>query len=236
MTALPAGADPHEIQHFSALASRWWDPQGEMRTLHHVNPLRADYVLKRVTTGIRIADVGCGGGLLAEALAAGGLQVTAIDAAAPLIDVARLHLKESGLTVDYRAQSVAGLADEQPGAFQAVSCMEMLEHVDDPQAILADCRRLLAPGGQLFLSTINRTPKAFALGIVAAEYLLRLVPRGTHHYPKLIKPSELARGLRWLGFEVLGIHGMAYDPLRRTARLTDDPAINYLLHARLTDG
>jgi 2-polyprenyl-6-hydroxyphenyl methylase / 3-demethylubiquinone-9 3-methyltransferase len=236
MTAVPAGADPHEIQHFSALASRWWDPQGEMRTLHHINPVRAAWVLERVAPGIRVADVGCGGGLLAEALSAGGLQVTGLDAASALIDVAKLHLKESGLKVDFRAQTVADLADEQPGGFQAVTCMEMLEHVDDPLAILADCKRLLAPGGQLFLSTINRTPKAFALGIVAAEYLLRLVPRGTHHYPKLIKPSELARGLRRLGFEVIGVHGMAYDPLRRSARITDDPAINYLLHARRTDG
>lgn len=236
MTTLPASVDPHEIQHFSALASRWWDGEGEMRTLHHINPVRAAYVRERVAPGARIVDVGCGGGLLAEALAAGGLEVTGIDAAPALIDVAKLHLKESGLRVDYRAQLSSALAEEQPGRFHAVSCMEMLEHVEDPQAILADCRRLLAPGGQLFLSTINRTPRAFALGIVAAEYLLGLVPRGTHRYDRLIKPSELARGLRQLGFHVVSVHGLAYDPFRRTARLTDDPAINYLLHARLDHG
>lgn len=236
MSAPSVGVDPHEIQHFSALASRWWDREGELRTLHHINPVRAAYVLERVPRGTRIVDVGCGGGLLTEALAAGGLEVTGIDAASALIDVARLHLKESGLQVDYHAQLSSALAAVQAGSFQAVSCMELLEHVDDPQAILSDCRRLLAPGGQLFLSTINRTPRSFALGIVAAEYLLGLVPRGTHRYERLIKPSELARGLRQLGFHVVNVHGLAYDPFRRTARITDDPAINYLLHARLDHG
>lgn len=236
MSALSVGVDPHEIQHFSALASRWWDCEGEMRTLHHINPVRASYVLERVPSGARVVDIGCGGGLLAEALAAGGLEVTGIDAAPALIDVARLHLKVSGLKVDYRAQLSSALAAEQPGGFHAVSCMELLEHVDDPQAILRDCRRLLAPGGQLFLSTINRTAQAFALGIIAAEYVLGLVPRGTHRYERLIKPSELARGLRQLGFHVVSVHGLAYDPFRRTARLTDDPVINYLLHARLDHG
>jgi 2-polyprenyl-6-hydroxyphenyl methylase/3-demethylubiquinone-9 3-methyltransferase len=227
------GSDPQELAHFGALAARWWDPSGEMRALHDINPLRTRWILDRVQLPARIADIGCGGGLLAEALNAGGAQVTALDLAKPLIDVAKLHLRESGRTVDYRLMSAAELATEQAASFDAVTCLEMLEHVDDPQAILASCRDLLKPGGQLFLSTINRTTRAFALGIVAAEYLLGLVPRGSHRYDRFIKPSELARGLRQLGFEVVEIRGIRYQPFARTASLSPDLGINYLLHARL---
>lgn len=232
MSADLASADPRELAHFGALASRWWDADGEMRTLHDINPMRTRYVLDRIKLPARLADVGCGGGLLAEALAAGGAQVTGIDLAAPLIDVARLHLLESGRTVDYRVCSSAELAKQAAGQFDAVTCMELLEHVDDPTAVLTDCQRLLKPGGHVFLSTLNRTPRAFALGIVAAEYLLRLVPRGTHRYDRFIRPSELCAALRRLGFEVLDTQGLAYQPFARTARLTPDLGINYLLHAR----
>ncbi|MCX7032889.1 MAG: bifunctional 2-polyprenyl-6-hydroxyphenol methylase/3-demethylubiquinol 3-O-methyltransferase UbiG [Arenimonas sp.] len=218
-----------ELDKFGALASRWWDPQGPQRPLHELNPARLGYVRERLPlAGARVLDVGCGAGLLSEALAREGAQVTALDLAPELIDVAKLHLLESGLKVDYRLQSVEDLAAEAPGSFDAITCMEMLEHVPDPAAIVRACATLLKPGGQLFLSTLNRTPAAFAVAIVGAEYVARLLPRGTHDYKQFIKPSELAAWLRAAGLQARDVSGLAYDPIRRKAWVGGPTAINYL--------
>ncbi|HVH35540.1 bifunctional 2-polyprenyl-6-hydroxyphenol methylase/3-demethylubiquinol 3-O-methyltransferase UbiG [Tahibacter sp. UC22_41] len=225
--------DRSETAKFDRLASRWWDPNGESRPLHDLNPVRLAYVAERVSLrGARVLDVGCGGGLLSEALAAAGAEVTAIDLAPNVLDVARLHLYESGLKVDYREISAEALAAQQPASFDAITCMEMLEHVPDPASIVDACARLLKPGGRWFASTLNRTPQAFALGIVGAEYLLRLLPRGTHHYRQFIKPSELAAALRASGLELDDLRGLEYNPLTRRARLIDSVAVNYLVSAR----
>lgn len=225
--------DRSETAKFDRLASRWWDPDGESRPLHDLNPVRLAYVAGRVSLrGARVLDVGCGGGLLSEALAAAGAEVTAIDLAPGVLDVARLHLYESGLKVDYREISAEALAEQQPASFDAITCMEMLEHVPDPASIVEACARLLKPGGSWFASTLNRTPRAFALGIVGAEYLLRLLPRGTHHYRQFIKPSELAAALRASGLELDDLRGLDYTPLTRRARLVDSVAVNYLVSAR----
>jgi len=225
--------DRSETAKFDRLASRWWDPDGESRPLHDLNPVRLAYVAERVSLrGARVLDVGCGGGLLSEALAAAGAEVTAIDLAPNVLDVARLHLYESGLKVDYREISAEALAVQQPASFDAITCMEMLEHVPDPASVVDACARLLKPGGRWFASTLNRTPQAFALGIVGAEYLLRLLPRGTHHYRQFIKPSELAAALRTSGLELEDLRGLEYNPLTRRARLIDSVAINYLVSAR----
>ncbi|MBN8739647.1 MAG: bifunctional 3-demethylubiquinol 3-O-methyltransferase/2-polyprenyl-6-hydroxyphenol methylase [Lysobacterales bacterium 69-70] len=225
--------DRSETAKFDRLASRWWDPDGESRPLHDLNPVRLAYVAGRVSLrGARVLDVGCGGGLLSEALAAAGAEVTAIDLAPGVLDVARLHLYESGLKVDYREISAEALAAQQPASFDAITCMEMLEHVPDPASIVEACARLLKPGGSWFASTLNRTPRAFALGIVGAEYLLRLLPRGTHHYRQFIKPSELAAALRASGLELDDLRGLDYNPLTRRARLVDSVAVNYLVSAR----
>jgi len=225
--------DRSETAKFDRLASRWWDPDGESRPLHDLNPVRLAYVAGRVSLrGARVLDVGCGGGLLSEALAAAGAEVTAIDLAPGALDVARLHLYESGLKVDYREISAEALAAQQPASFDAITCMEMLEHVPDPASIVEACARLLKPGGSWFASTLNRTPRAFALGIVGAEYLLRLLPRGTHHYRQFIKPSELAAALRASGLELDDLRGLDYNPLTRRARLVDSVAVNYLVSAR----
>lgn len=222
-----------EIERFGKLAARWWDPDGETRPLHDLNPVRASYVAERTTLpGARVLDVGCGGGLLSEALARAGADVVAIDLAPALIDVARLHLHESGLKVDYRLQSSAQLAQAEPASFDVVCCMELIEHVPDPAALIGDLSRLLKSGGTLFLSTLNRTPTAFAAAIVGAEYVLRLLPRGTHDYAQFLRPSELARMLRSHGLALDEVKGISYNPLSRKASLTRNPAINYLLCAR----
>lgn len=221
-----------ELDKFGALARRWWDPQGPQRPLHELNPARLGYVRDRIgLAGARVLDVGCGGGLLSEALAAGGARTTALDLAPELIEVARLHLLESGLDVDYRLQSVESLAADMPGQFDAITCMEMLEHVPDPASVLRACATLLKPGGQLFLSTLNRTPAAFALAIVGAEYVARLLPRGTHDYKQFIKPSELGGWLRATGLSLRDVSGLAYDPVRRKAWVGGPTAVNYLAHA-----
>lgn len=225
-----------ELDRFAALANRWWDAEGPQRPLHVLNPVRLDYVKQRLPApglhGQRVLDVGCGGGLLSEALARAGAQVTAIDLAPELVKVARLHGLESGVKVDYQVKAVEALAEERPGSFDAITCMEMLEHVPDPAAIIAACAQLLRPGGRLFLSTLNRTPAAFALAIVGAEYVARLLPRGTHHYDGFIKPSELAAWLRAADLQLEDVSGLFYDPLRQRARLSSRTEVNYLACAR----
>ena len=221
--------DPAEIARFGALARRWWDPDGPQRPLHDLNPTRLAYVADQMPLrGVRVLDVGCGAGLLSEALAGEGAIVTALDLSPELIDVAKLHLLESGRQVDYRVVSVEELAAQMPGAFDAVTCMEMLEHVPDPGSVLAACARLLRPGGRLLLSTLNRTPLAFGAAIVGAEYVAGLLPRGTHDYQRFIKPSELAAWLREAGLELQDVSGLAYDPIRRRAWIGKRTEINYL--------
>jgi 2-polyprenyl-6-hydroxyphenyl methylase/3-demethylubiquinone-9 3-methyltransferase len=232
MNTASANVSQAELDKFGALARRWWDPQGPQRPLHELNPARLGYVAGRVSlAGARVLDVGCGGGLLSEAMAASGARVTALDLAPELIEVARLHLLESGLDVDYRLQSVESLADEAPASFDAITCMEMLEHVPDPGSVLRACARLLKPGGVLLLSTLNRTPAAFALAIVGAEYIARLLPRGTHDYKQFIKPSELGAWLRAADLQLQDVSGLAYDPLRRKAWVGGPTAVNYLASA-----
>jgi 2-polyprenyl-6-hydroxyphenyl methylase/3-demethylubiquinone-9 3-methyltransferase len=220
---------PTETAKFDRLAARWWDPDGESRPLHDLNPVRLGYIADRATLqGARALDVGCGGGLLSEALARAGADVTAIDLAPAVLDVARLHLYETGLSVDYRETSVEALAAEMPGEFDVITCMEMLEHVPDPRSVLRACATLLRPGGKLFLSTLNRTPLAFGTAILGAEHLLRLLPRGTHHYAQFIKPSEIAADLRASGLALDDLSGIAYNPFARKAWLIRSVAVNYL--------
>ena len=222
-----------ELDKFNSLASRWWDPEGPQKALHALNPPRLRYVADRAPLrGSAALDVGCGGGLLSEALAAEGARVTAIDLAPDLLRVARLHMLESGLEVDYLQQSVESLAAERPASFDVVTCMEMLEHVPDPVSVIASCATLLKPGGRLFVSTLNRTPAAFALAIVGAEYVARLLPRGTHRYRDFIRPSELAGWLRRSGLELEDVSGLAYEPWRNAARLASRTDVNYLACAR----
>ena len=233
MTRSTAGTndnfDQAELDKFGALANRWWDPQGPQKALHALNPVRLDYVKQRIALrDATVLDVGCGAGLLSEALAREGARVTATDLAPELIKVAKLHKLESQISVDYRLQSVESLAAEQPGSFDVITCMEMLEHVPDPSAIIAACATLLKPGGQLFLSTLNRTPAAFALAIVGAEYVARLLPKGTHHYQDFIKPSELAAWLRAADLQLEDVSGLAYEPWRNAARIIGRTDVNYL--------
>ena len=225
--------DQAELDKFGALANRWWDPEGPQKALHALNPVRLQYVKQRISLrDAKVLDVGCGGGLLSEALAKEGAEVTAIDLAPELIKVAKLHRLESGVAVEYHLQSVEALAAEQPGSFDAITCMEMLEHVPDPSAIIAACASLLKPGGQLFLSTLNRTPAAFALAIVGAEYVARLLPKGTHHYQDFIKPAELGAWLRAADLQLQDVSGLAYEPWRNGARIIGRTDVNYLASAR----
>jgi 2-polyprenyl-6-hydroxyphenyl methylase/3-demethylubiquinone-9 3-methyltransferase len=227
MTA--TNVDPAEVKKFEQMAARWWDPQGEQRALHDLNPVRLGYVKQFMKlSGARVVDVGCGAGLLSEALAAEGAEVTGIDLAAKLIKVARLHRHESGLEVDYQLSSAEDLAQAQPEAFDALVCMEMLEHVPDPAGVVAACAELVRPGGLCVFSTINRTAKAFALAVVGAEYVMGLLPRGTHEYGRFIRPSELARAARQAGLEFQDLRGMHYDPFKRKAWLAEDVSVNYL--------
>jgi len=221
--------DQAELDKFGALAHRWWDAEGPQKALHALNPVRLQYVAARTALGgAAVLDVGCGGGLLSEALAGQGARVTAIDLAPELIKVARLHTLESGVEVDYRLQSVESLAEEMPGAFDAITCMEMLEHVPQPDAIIWACATLLRPGGRLFLSTLNRTPAAFALAIVGAEYVAGLLPKGTHRYQDFIRPSELGAWIRAAGLRLEDVSGLAYEPWRNAARLIKRTDVNYL--------
>ncbi|PJK10555.1 bifunctional 3-demethylubiquinol 3-O-methyltransferase/2-polyprenyl-6-hydroxyphenol methylase [Lysobacteraceae bacterium NML95-0200] len=230
---MSSNVNPQEVEKFAALASRWWDKDGPQKALHALNPARLSYVARYQTLqDAKVLDVGCGGGLFSEALAKSGAQVTAIDMAAPLVEMAELHQLEAGLAIDYRVQTVESLAEEMPGQFDAITCMEMLEHVPEPASIIAACAKLLKPGGQLFLSTLNRTPAAFALAIVGAEYIARLLPRGTHDYRSFIKPSELAAWLRAAGLDLHDVSGLAYEPWRNAARLSTRVDVNYLACAR----
>ena len=222
-----------ELDKFGALAQRWWDPEGPQKALHAMNPVRLAYVAGRTTLrDARVLDVGCGGGLLSEALAGESAVVTAIDLSPELLKVARLHGLETGVSVDYRQQPVEALATEAPGSFDAVTCMEMLEHVPDPAAIIRACVELLRPGGRLYLSTLNRTPAAFALAIVGAEYIARLLPKGTHRYRDFIRPSELAGWLRNAGLQLEDVSGLVYEPWRNAARIGRRTDVNYLACAR----
>jgi len=226
-------ADTAELAKFDGLARDWWDPSGAFRTLHEINGLRTDYIAARVgLAAARVLDVGCGGGLLGEALASRGAVVLGIDLASAGVAVARAHAAERGLAVEYRCVDVEELAGERPGSFAVVTCLEMLEHVPEPQRVVAACAALLAPGGAAFFSTLNRNPKSFALAIVAAEYVLGMVPRGTHEYLKLVRPSELASWCRAAGLEVAEITGLHYNPLLRSYHLGGDVDVNYFLHAR----
>ena len=229
MNATDGNFSQAELDKFNELAHRWWDPEGPQKALHVLNPVRLRYVADRVSLrGASVLDVGCGGGLLSEALAGEGARVTAIDLAPDLIRVAKLHRLESGIQVDYHLSSVEALAAEQPASFDAITCMEMLEHVPDPGSVIAACASLLKPGGRLVLSTLNRTPAAFALAIVGAEYIARLLPKGTHQYRDFIRPSELAAWLRASGLELEEVRGLLYEPWRDAARLTARTDINYL--------
>src|SRR5690606_27641449 len=226
--------DTAEIAKLEALASRWWDRNSEFKPLHDINPLRANYIDQRSpVAGKKLLDVGCGGGILSEAMAQRGARVTGIDMGQAPLAVARLHALESGLDMDYRQITAEDLADAMPGTFDIVTCLEMLEHVPDPASVVAACARLVKPGGDLYFSTINRNPKAYAFAVVGAEYILRLLPRGTHEYAKFIRPSELASFLRAAGLELQNITGMTYNPFTKTYKLNpQDVSVNYLLHAR----
>ncbi len=229
-----ANVDQAELAKFQALASRWWDPNSEFRPLHEINPLRLAWIDRLAPlAGKRVVDVGCGGGILAEAMAGLGAQVTGIDLAEKPLRVAELHGLESGVKVRYERISAEDIAAREPGAFDVVTCMEMLEHVPDPASTVRACARLVRPGGTVFFSTINRNPKAFLLAIVGAEYVLNLLPRGTHAFEKFIKPSELNGYARSNGLEPLQMQGMTYNPLTRQFRLSErDVSVNYLLATR----
>lgn len=225
-------ADPAELQKFSDLAHRWWDPASEFRPLHEINPLRLGWIDRIATlSGKHVLDVGCGGGILAEGMAGLGANVTGIDLSEKALSVARLHLFESGHKVDYRHVSAEQFASENPGAFDVVTCMEMLEHVPDPASTIAACATLVKPGGHVFFSTLNRNLKSYLFAVVGAEYILKLLPRGTHEYAKFIKPSELARYCRHSGLETCELIGMTYNPLTKVYALGDDTDVNYLVHA-----
>ena len=224
--------DPAEIEKFQSIASRWWDPESEFKPLHDINPLRVDYIESRSgnLSAKKILDIGCGGGILAEAMALKGASVTGIDMAEMSLKVAKLHLHESKLDIDYQLITAEEFAQQNAGEFDIVTCLEMLEHVPDAASIVAAAASLLKPDGHLFFSTINRNPKAFVLAILGAEYILNMIPRGTHDYKNFIKPSELASAVRANQMEVVDITGMTYNPLTRHYRLGRDVDVNYLMH------
>jgi len=231
----PRNVDPGEIAKFDALASRWWDPEGEFRPLHEMNPMRLAWIEERCggLEGLRVADIGCGGGILAESMAARGAQVTGADLATAPLEVAKLHLLESGQQVEYLEMAVEDLAAERPAQYDVVTCMEMLEHVPDPAAVVRACAALVRPGGDVFFSTINRNPKAFFMAILGAEYLLRLLPPGTHEYARFIRPSELEAWARAARLQTDAITGIHYNPLTRHFSLGANVDVNYLMHFRL---
>jgi len=223
--------DPAEVAKFDALASRWWDPSGEFRALHEINPLRLDWIRQHVQlAGTEIVDIGCGGGILAESMAKAGATVTGIDMAEGPLAVARLHQHESGAEVDYRQATAEELASEAAASFDIVTCLELLEHVPDPSAVIRSCAELVKPGGHVFFSTINRNPKSFAFAIVGAEYVLKLLPAGTHEYEKFIRPSELESWARPAGLSLKDSIGMHYNPLTKEYSLGENLDVNYLMY------
>jgi len=224
-------ADPQELEKFSALAHRWWDPESEFKPLHQINPLRLDWIdgISKLA-GKSALDIGCGGGILTEGMARRGAQVKGIDLSDKALKVAQLHLHESRLAVDYEAVSAEDLAARSPGAYDVVTCMELLEHVPDPASTVSACARLARKDGHVFFSTLNRNPKSYVLAIIGAEYVLKLLPKGTHDYLKFIKPSELARHCRDAGLEVREVIGMTYNPFTRVYSLASDTDVNYLMH------
>ncbi|WP_373277213.1 bifunctional 2-polyprenyl-6-hydroxyphenol methylase/3-demethylubiquinol 3-O-methyltransferase UbiG [Deefgea rivuli] len=238
MSDTHVNVDQTEIEKFSALAHKWWDKTSEFKPLHEINPLRVGFIEqyagqeKTNLSGQKILDVGCGGGILAEGLAERGASVTGIDLAEKSLKVAKLHLFESGLTVDYQNIPVEQLAEQQPESFDIVTCMEMLEHVPSPASIVAACARLVKPGGWVFFSTLNRNPKSYLLAVVGAEYVLNMLPRGTHDYKKFIKPSELARMTRSAGLDTVALTGMTYNPVTDIYKLCDDTDVNYIVATR----
>jgi 2-polyprenyl-6-hydroxyphenyl methylase/3-demethylubiquinone-9 3-methyltransferase len=222
-------ADPLELQKFSDLAHRWWDPTSEFRPLHEINPLRLEWINARVPlAGKNVIDIGCGGGILSESMARKGATVTGIDLSEKALKVADLHSLESGVAVRYKLVAAEEMAAQEPGRFDVVTCMEMLEHVPDPAAIVRAAATLVKPGGHVFFSTLNRNPKAYLFAIIGAEYVLRLLPRGTHDYDKFITPSELSQFIRTAGLDLKGFKGLAYNPLTKIYSLNDDTSVNYL--------
>lgn len=226
--------DPAEIEKFSALATRWWDPNSEFKPLHEINPLRLNWVLEQVGTleDKKILDVGCGGGILSESMAQQGAQVTGIDLAVRSLKIARLHSLESGIQVDYHHSSAEEFAEKHPERFDIITCMEMLEHVPNPASVVQACAQLVKPGGWVFFSTLNRNPKSFLFAIIGAEYVLNLLPRGTHRYESFIKPSELAHAARQAELEVQKINGLSYNPLTKIYAITNDSSVNYLMSTK----
>ncbi len=224
-------ADDAELQKFAELAHKWWDKTSEFKPLHEINPLRLNWIDGLVgLKGKRVLDVGCGGGILSESMHFKGANVTGIDLGKRALSVAKLHQLESGAKVDYQYISVEQLAAEQPASFDVVACMEMLEHVPDPASIVAACAKLLKPGGSVFFSTISRNPKSYLFAVIGAEYVLNMLPKGTHDYAKFIKPSELSSWARQAGLDVTGIRGMVYNPITQHYSLSDDVAVNYMMH------
>ncbi|NMG76325.1 bifunctional 2-polyprenyl-6-hydroxyphenol methylase/3-demethylubiquinol 3-O-methyltransferase UbiG [Aromatoleum diolicum] len=229
-------ADPAELQKFSDLAHRWWDPTSEFKPLHEINPLRLRWIDESVgLAGKRVIDIGCGGGILSESMAALGAHVTGIDLSEKALGVARLHLFESGQKVDYHHTSAEAFATQNPGTFDVVACMEMLEHVPDPASTVAACAQLVKPGGHVFFSTLNRNFKAYLFAVIGAEYVLKLLPRGTHEYAKFIKPSELVRYCRNSGLETSALVGMSYNPLTQVYSLGQDTSVNYMIRTQRGD-
>lgn len=225
--------DPAEVAKFDALADSWWDPEGQSKPLHQINPLRLQFIKDRtVLKAAKIVDVGCGGGILTESLALSGADATGVDMGELPLEIARLHALEAGLTIDYQQTTAEAMAANHPAEFDAVTCMEMLEHVPDPQAIIEACAQMVKPGGDVYFSTLNRNPKAWLLAIVGAEYIANMLPKGTHDYARFIKPSELARACREAGLTVSAIAGISYHPLTRKYALTQDVDVNYLMHCR----
>ena len=226
-------ADPQELQKFSDLAHRWWDPTSEFRPLHEINPLRLEWINARAAlSGKTVVDVGCGGGILAESMARKGARVTGIDLSDKALKVADLHGMESGVQVRYEKIAAEDLAAREPGQFDVVTCMEMLEHVPDPASIVRACTAMVKPGGHVFFSTLNRNPKAYLFAIIGAEYLLRMLPRGTHDYAKFITPAELARFIREAGLELDGLKGLTYNPLTKLYSINQDTSVNYMVACR----
>lgn len=225
--------DASEIRKFEELASRWWDPQSEFAPLHAINPLRTEYInLHSPVNGLRVLDVGCGGGLISEAMARFGAKVTGIDMGEAPLNVAKLHLLESGEDVEYLQITTEELAEQRPGEYDVVTCLEMLEHVPDPASVVAACAKLVKPGGDVYFSTINRNPKAWLFAIVGAEYILNLLPRGTHEYDKLIKPSELSDYARESGLALKDMIGLHYNPLTKHYKLGPGVDVNYMIHTK----